>query len=350
PGLGLQTSNKLSHKFSLEGFYSRSIKSRDNNYGGEIILYRNPVKEQEWSLLAEKDLYETGAYAFINGISLNSDERFRRFAVQTVDLSRQVRVAYATRFVPRLKTELFYKYTDIQQLISYPFLLDASDTTFHSFTTHESGVLLKWQPRAKFAYSDLGLTPLKNEFPAMWMNFTYGSGMADPSLEYYKVEAQLENTFRLSPAITGSVRMTGGHLWGRHTYTHLYSAFGTHNNMVGLESKYSLATMRPNEFAANSFSLLFLRTSIPTRLNQPGSFKPIITLSTSAAWADVNKAYAGRVQTLNKGYYESGIYFGNLFKQLIMKYGLAVHYRYGPYRLPQEIDNWSFKIGLEIGL
>ncbi|MCA1744141.1 MAG: hypothetical protein LC643_00210, partial [Bacteroidales bacterium] len=350
PGVGLQTSHQLSSKFSLEGFYSRSLKSRDNNYGGEIILYIDPVKEQEWSLSAEKDLYATGAYTFLDGFSINSDERFRRFAVQTVDLSKQVRTAYAARFVPRLKTELFYKYADIKQLIPYSFIRDATDATPRSLTTHESGVLLKWQPLAKFAYSDLGLTPLKNEFPAIWANFTYGSGLADQALEYYKVETQFENAFRLSPSITGSVRVTGGHLWGNHTLTHLYSAFGTHNNLLGIESRYSLATMRPNEFAANSFSLLFLRTTIPTRLNQPGSFKPTITLSTSAGWAYVNTSYSNKVQTFNKGYYESGIYFGNLLKQLFFKYGLAVHYRYGPYRLPNELDNWSFKIGLEIGI
>ncbi len=351
PGVGLQTSKQLSAKFSLEGFYSRSLKSRDNNYGGEIILYLNPIKEKEWSLLVEKDLNATGAYTFLDGFSINSDERFRRFAVQTVDLSKQIRTAYAARFVPRLKTELFYRYAQIHPFIAYPFILDASvDPTSRLFTTHETGVLFKWQPLAKFAYSDLGLTPLKNEFPTVWSNFSYGRGMADQSLEYYKVETQLENTYRLSPSITGSVRMTGGHLWGNHTPTHLYSAFGTHNNLLGIESRYSLATMRPNEFAANTFSLLFLRTTIPTRLNHPGSFKPTITLSTSAGWANVNNNYANKVQTFNKGYYESGIYFGNLFKQMILKYGLAVHYRYGPYRLPKEMDNWSFKFGLEIGI
>jgi hypothetical protein len=350
PGLGLQTSDKLSSIFSLEAFYSRSIKSRDNNYGGELILYMNPFKEQEWSFSAEKDLYATGAYEFLDGYMINSDEQYRRYAVQTVDLSKQLRTAYAARIVPRLKTELFYKYAQIHPITAYPFIIDASDAIPQEFSTHETGALLKWQPLAKFAYSDIGITAIKNEFPAIWANFTYGSGLSDHSLEYYEIETQLENSFRLSPSITGSVRITSGHLWGSHSPAHLYSAFGTHNNLLGIESRYSLATMRPNEFAANSFSLLFLRASIPTRLNQPGSFKPTITLSTSAGWADVNNNYSNKVQTFNRGYYESGIYFGNLFKQLFFKYGLAVHYRYGPYRLPKEMDNWSLKIGLEIGL
>ncbi|GAO31787.1 hypothetical protein [Geofilum rubicundum] len=311
PGVGLQTSEMLSANFSLEGFYSRSLQSRDNNYGAEIILYLNPDKEQEWSLLAEKDLHATGAANFLDGFSMVSDERFRRFAVETVDLSRQVRTAYAARFVPRLKTEWFYKYLDTQPIIPYSFNLNASDTTSRSFTSQETGMLIKWQPLAKFADSNLGLTPLKNEFPTVWANFTYGSGRSDKPLEYFSMETQLENSFRLSPSITGAVRLTGGHLWGRHTPTHLYSAFGTHNNLLGFESRYSLATMRPNEFAANSFALLFLRTTIPTRIHQPGGFKPTITLSTSGGWADVNKAFSGRVQTFNKGYYESGIYFGS---------------------------------------
>lgn len=349
PGVGLQTSDYLSNKFSLEGFYSRSLKSRDNNYGGEFILNLNAIKEQELSFLVEKDLNATGAFSFLDGFPTFSDERFRRFAVQTVDLSRQVRTAYAARITPKLKAELFYLYQEVQPITAYPFYLHESGFAASSFSAHETGALFKWQPVRKPNNSDSGLTPLQKEFPAVWTNFTYGNGWHGSALEYYKVETQLENSFKLTPSISGSVRITGGHLWGNHTPTHLYSAFGTHNNLLGIESRYSLATMRPNEFAANTFSLLFLRTTIPTRLNQPGRFKPTITLSTSAAWADVSKDYSASVRTFNKGYYESGVYFGSLLKQMFLKYGLAVHYRYGPYSLPKEIDNWSFKIGLEIG-
>jgi hypothetical protein len=350
PGIGLQTSDYISRRFALEGFYSRSLKSRDNNYGGSFALKLNELKEQSWRISVEKSLYETGAFPFLDGYQPLSDERFRRFAVRTVDPARQFSTSFTSRIFARLKSEIHYSYSDLTPVLEYSYLLEPNGIVPHPFTNHEAGVRFKWQPLIRLAQSELGLTSIGGDAPSFWANFTTGHGQSNIPFEYYKAEAQLEENFRVTPLLTGSIRFSAGHLWGEHTPTHFYSAFGTYNYGVGLESRYTFATMRPNEFAASTFSLLFLRTTIPTRQNQPGSFKPHITLSSSAGWADVSGEYSNKIHTFDKGYYESGIYFGNLIKQLFVKYGVAVHYRYGPYRLDKEIDNWSFKIGLEIGL
>jgi hypothetical protein len=142
-----------------------------------------------------------------------------------------------------------------------------------------------------------------------------------------------------------SARITAGHLSGSVNSTQLYSAFGSYSKL-GLETKYSFATIRPAEFGANSFALIFLRAVIPTNQNRLCRFKPEINLSTSAGWSHADTP----VSTFSKGLYESGIYIENLLKQNFIKYGIAVHYRYGPYQLPNFSDNITIKIGLEFGL
>ncbi|WP_044118288.1 DUF5686 family protein [Alkaliflexus imshenetskii] len=350
PGIGLQTGDRISKKISLEGFYSRSTKSGDDNYGGSLRINMAPLMEQSLKFFAEKDLYETGGFSFLDGFPPLSDERFKRFATQTVDRATKYGGNFTSRVGTKLKTEFSYAYNDVTPVILYPFFTDALTETVTPFQTHEAAMRVKWQPLLRVAHSGFGLTPLGNEFPAFWLNIRSGIGNETEKFNYTATEFQFENNFRVNPLIAASVRITSGNIWGEPTLTQLYSTFGTSRRGLSLESRYSFATMRPNEFAASSFSLLFIRTSIPTRINHAGKFKPVITLSSSAGWADISNQYKPIVQTFNKGFYESGIYIGNILKQMFLKYGLAVHYRYGPYQHQREIDNWSFKIGVEIGI
>lgn len=350
PGIGLQTSDRISKTISLEGFYSRSTKSGDNNYGGSLKINMEPLKEQSIKFFAEKDLYETGGFSFLDGFPPLSDERFKRFATQTVDRATKYGGNFTTRMGTKLKTEFSYSYNEVTPVINYSFFTDALSETVAPFHIHEAAFRVKWQPLLRLAHSGFGVTPLGNEFPAFWLNIRSGIGNETEKFDYTASEFQFENNFRVNPLITASIRITSGNIWGEPTLTQLYSTFGTSRSGLSLESRYSFATMRPNEFAASSFSLLFIRTAIPTRINHPGKFKPLITLSSSAGWADVANQYKPIVNIFNKGYYESGVYIGNILKQMFLKYGLAVHYRYGPYQHRREIDNWSFKIGIEIGI
>ncbi|WP_207916053.1 DUF5686 family protein [Natronoflexus pectinivorans] len=346
-GIGLQTSDRVSRYVSTGGFYTRSFKSRDNNYGANLCFRFNRIHEQSWKISAEQSLAPTGNFSFLDGYEPTSSERFKNMAMETADHSRQINTAFTSRIFSRLKTELVYQYKEVTPVMHYPYMF--TDEIVPEFTAHETGIRLKWQPRIRLAYTGFGLTSTGGEMPSIWANFATGHGNSDASISYQKTEAQVEHHFRISPVVKGHFRLTGAHLWGNHTPTHLYSAFGTYNRGLSIESRYSFATMAPNEFAANTFGLVFVGATIPTRVNRPGRFKPEITLSTSAGWSDVASKYSETVNTFNKGYFESGIYFGNLFRQMILKYGLGIHYRYGPYSHDKDINNWSFTIGAEIG-
>ena len=130
----------------------------------------------------------------------------------------------------------------------------------------------------------------------------------------------------------------------------LFSNFGTFAPL-SIEIPFMFSTMAPNEFAADQFSLAFLRHQIPLREHKSGQFKPSLFITTNAGWSRLSDpAKKATINTFDKGYYESGIYLSNLFSQLFIQYGLAVHYRYGPYQKARSIDNFSFRLGLEFAL
>jgi len=66
------------------------------------------------------------------------------------------------------------------------------------------------------------------------------------------------------------------------------------------------------------------------------------TLSESNQHLDIE------INTIEKGYFESGIALDNLIRINIMNFtqlglGAGVFYRYGTYHLAKEIDNYAFK-------
>jgi len=349
-GLGLWTSENLSNKFSTGGYYTHSYKPNDNNYGAGLRLIFNKKLQSEWDFYWDKCLNETGSFNFLDGYASTSSERYKRIYISTMDQIHSISTSIRTRMFQYFKTELAYKYEKSTPVIPYDFFINSS-VIQAPFTNHESAIKIKWAHKETFMFTNYGLTSNGTKYPTVWANITYGNGQQAESFSFSKIEGQIEKAFRTFPATKMVLRLTSGIINGKYPASKLYSSLGTNGHGVGIESPFTFATMHPNEFAASRFTSFFIRNTYFTGLNKPGSFKPEITLSSSFGISHVKGFPEGSaIQTFNKGYYESGIYFGNLLRQLIFKYGLSVHYRYGPYKLPKEIDNWAFKIGLEIGL
>lgn len=350
-GLGLWTSEKISDRFSTGGYYSRSFKSDDNNYGAGLKFNLNKLLQQEWDVYLDHALKETGDYSFLDAYGVGSPERYKKYFIETVDPVSSIQTAFRTRFLQYFKGEILFNYSEVKPVLVYPFFDDLSPIQ-EPFSNYEYGLKLRWAHKETFSYTQFGLTSNGTNYPLIWTNVIAGNGsMSGTSYDYHKIEAQAEKQFRPAASIKTVLRVTAASIEGTYPATRLYSAMGTHRHGTGLETPFSFATMYPNEFAASRFTALYFRNTFLTRLNKPGNFKPEITISSAFAIGDTKGAYeTSPITTLNKGYYESGIYFGNLLRQLIFKYGFSIHYRYGPYQLPKEIDNWAFKFGLEIGL
>ncbi len=350
-GIGAWTSEKISNKISTGGYYTRSLKSEDDNYGTGIRYNFSKKLQREFEIIWQTCLKEVGSFTFLDGYTPSSQERFKKHAIANMDHGTYFSTSFKTRLLQYFKTELSYQYEDVKPVTAYPFNA-VSQLIEPYFTNHEYIFKIRWAHKETFVYSHFGLTSNGTKYPVIWANFTVGNGKGPENFNYKKLEGQIEKTFRTFHSSKAIIRVQAGHISGNLPATKLYSAFGTNYKNSSLETPFYFATMYPNEFAATQFTSVYLRNTFFTRINKPGKFKPEITISSSFGISDLNNKllYNNNLQTFNKGFYESGIYFGNLARMFIFKYGFAVHYRYGPYKLPKEIDNWAFKIGLEIGL
>ncbi len=349
-GIGLWSSEQISKKIKLGGFYKHAFKKNLNYYGGGF----------EWTLINERETrlaldYKnartiTGEFTFLRGPKSNIAELFRRLRASTMDKTEVFETSIHSRFLQDFRGQLVYTYSRITPVVNYPFYRE-DRMIDEAYSLHESGVRLRWNNNERPTVPASQLLTSATHWPTVWFNFTLGVPN-HPSIKnnFTRSELQIEQTFYFTAHSTTTLRLTGGTLGGTAPNSRLYSYMGTYHSF-SVEVPFMFATMSSNEFAADRFTLAFIRHTIPLCLNNPGSFKPQLVLSSSAGWGDISNKYKSySIGTFNKGYYESGLYLRNLLSLPIVKYGFGAYYRYGPYQKPKTIDNFSFRIGFEFSL
>ncbi len=344
-GLGLWTSREITGNISTGGYYKHAFKTHDNNYGAGIKWSPSPISQAIASISYAHEMSTTGSFSFHRGNIITPEDLFKSFAVSVMDKESRIGSSLQTRFWGPMSGKLFFTYSEVEPVRTYNFNNHATEPE-SPFTDHEFGLKLRWAYKESQSNPASGVPPKKSSGPKIWINLISGiQSPANRTIRYAKIETQLEKTFHTGPAAQTTIRITGGRINGNVTSPNLYSFFGTYEPL-SIEVPYMFATMEPGEFAADQFALAFLTHKIPLFQNNEGAFKPEINIMTRAGWADLTMEDNQAFKTFNRGFYESGILFDNLMKVLFLKYGVAIHYRYGPYQQEKEIDNWSFRLGV----
>ncbi len=342
-GIGLWTNKKLSEYFSFGGYYTYAFKIDKSNFGAGFNVTPWKGNDAKLSFYYKDDVFATGTFSFLDAYRIRSPESFQRFLFETMDNTKEYTAAVKFRFLKYFKVQTGFKYAEITPQKEYRFSVNPD--TVPAFNTKEYSVKLKWVNKETFSDTPFGRISNNSVWPKVWFNFTFGSGNNSTTFTYRKYEVQVHQDIKLNPANITTIRLKGGMISGDLPATLLYSSFGSYKSF-GLEIPYSMATMRLNEFAADRFAILNLKHQINLFQSKSIKFKPEVILTTNIGFGEGPSS----VHSFEKGYYESGIFFNNLFRQLIARYGFAIHYRYGPYHLPKETDNWAFNIGIEFML
>lgn len=339
-GIGLYTSPKLFKKFSFGGYVNYGFNDKSSKYGGSFTFTPGKNKENKFFVSLSDDVDPTGQVTFLDGINRRTSEVFGQYLTETMDAYKQVYTGAEFRFLHYFKAGSYYKYADVTP--KKPYTYTDAFLPSNTFNLQEAEVKVKWIHKETFSISPVGRVSNGSKWPKLWINGAYG--LIDNADNYQRLDAQVEQTIDYPSSMQTRIRFKGGKYFGDYNNTLLYSALGTHRP-ISIFIPNRFATMRPNEFASSEYLACFLSHSMPLFLNKKTSFKPTIELNTNAAFGTAPNT----IQTIEKGYYESGVIFKNLFKSLIFRYGLSIHYRYGAYQFERDFDNWSFKLGLEFG-
>lgn len=351
PGLRLVTGERVSRRFSAGGHLAWGFKDKRLKYGAEtsLLLYR--PGDIKIGLSYSNDVEEAGGYDFFGTGSALSTESFRRFMVGRMDYSEKYDASLSFRLLRHFGGRVYLTRSVVTPGDDYVFAGDAGTGGPFHFT--EAGLQLRFAYRERFMQTPRGTRiSMGTDYPVVWINAGIGTGLFDGEYEYTRISAAAFHTIETRRFGRASVMLEGGVNNSQVTYQLLFSGKGSFRDF-SVEAANSFATMRPAEFISDRFLSLFLRQNFESLLFRSGSFRPEVVLVTNMGIGQLS----GRenhlnipVNTMEKGYIESGVLVNNLLRQFFLGYGIGVFYRYGPYSFDRVADNFAFKLTLSINL
>ncbi len=350
-GIGLQTNNSLSRYIRLGGKFAYGIKDKDIKYGGFLKIIADPVTETYLQAKYSYDVTETGGSQFIDRPSITSSEAFRIFLIADKDLTEEKEISLGSALIPYTRFQVYLSQSTKKITSDYRYSMNNEPSDLFHFT--ELGVKLRYAYKEKFIETPRGnRISTGTVYPIIQANIVRGLPQLDGDFEYLKLEGKASKTFITRSFGETKISLSGGVVNQPIPYTNLFNGHGSYG-VFTIESENSFATMRMNEFIMDRFAAVFFQQDFGKLLFKREKFQPGIVIATHAGYGELihTENHEGiDIQSMDKGYFESGLLIKNLLNQWFIGYGLGVFYRYGPYSLTKTIDNFAFKFTISINL
>ena len=343
-GLGIETNEKLTKWITLGGYGAYGFGDKAWKYGAKVQFNLWPKHELALGVTYKRDLDFSDGMTFNKRTTKLSAMSVYEWFLSEIDSVSEHKAYIDFRAFRYLSARLQYRhYTkDIINPERYGFI-DAIDM---HYTAAEAGIFLRYAYKEKFFQTPRGTkVSLGTKYPVLYFNFIKSIPITPNSNDYYKIEAQIYKHFVIRRVGDTYLILTGGMIGGNPRYSELYYASGT-NSWLNIDHTFN--TMRPNEFISDKFCTFHFMHDFGNILYKKKYSRPSIAITTSIGWGDCKFTEdidgSDMARKMNKGYYESGIQLNNLLCLSFEGFGLGVYYRYGPYHLDKEIQNWAFKL------
>jgi hypothetical protein len=143
-------------------------------------------------------------------------------------------------------------------------------------------------------------------------------------------------------------RLAAGYIIGQAPISNNFAGKGTYR-MFTIYAPYSFGTMRTNEFYSSKYAALFLAHNFKNLLFDLRRWHPELMLVTNIAFGSMDYQedhHNFDYNTLEMGYYESGLVIRKILDLRIYDLGVGVLYRYGPYSFENVSLNFAYKFSL----
>ena len=331
-GMGLETNNRLSKIFTIEGFGNYWTKAKEFNYATDLTFKILHSKDMKLKFGLYHKFERFGNYGFKENEILLNYENFKYFYTKSTSLNDYIYVNYSTYLNNNIKA--FAKF-------------EISDKT-----TTDNGQQLNIKNTYRLSTLELKLRIAFGESLVMSKGKLEVEGKANPMI-WLSYKKNLKNVFgspydfdkfeflfrgKKYTQCLGETSLAAqyGYINGFAPATELFNIYGTGENKFDIYCMESFSTMSPDEFFCNEFAALYLSHNFKNVLIDFKKFHPELIILTNIAWMNDIKT--------QKLYYESGVIVDNILNIGIIKIGVGAFYRYGPYSYEKPIDNLVFKV------
>ncbi|WP_169315753.1 DUF5686 and carboxypeptidase-like regulatory domain-containing protein [Haliscomenobacter hydrossis] len=354
-GLALRSNFKNLSWLQLRGYVAYGLKDEAWKYGLRSEFLLSKQKDLRLRLSYRRDLNEPGSFNILS----DNTPLLGRIAPRNWIRNRM-------DSIESFRTELFYRPSAHLQFnpywhresrqTTYPYSFVKGESISNgTFRKEEIGLNMRFAPKEWLHKDGITETIYYFTYPVFDFQVAQGKINGGPSpINFTRLILSMEaqNT---SKAFGKSIfRLMGGMMLGNVPYPYLFNAPGVRREGGSpIFSYHVFQTMGLYEFAGDRFAYLFFEHNFGKLLLKINSkySQPEIALAQNIAWGNLlNKEAHQEVEfnTLDKGYYETGLYLRNLLLIPILKAakfsaGIGAFYRWGPYSLPERKDNFSYQ-------
>lgn len=352
-GLGLHTNHRISKTFTLGGFWGYGFRDMNAKYGLDFEIIIDKRSESRLRIDAYNKVIASGKVEFFDDkYQAWRPEYFYKFFYRQMNITQggDLNFSFRVKAMRDFKWNIRTTYQIKQPYDNYYFT-ESQDTInkIRDFRNSEVSLGFRFAFREKTIGTTKGQISLGSKHPILWFSYSRGiKDMLNGQFAYNRFDVKVEYT-RLFKYIGESIiKVNAGFIDQSIPLSNLFRGKGS-GATFSVFAPYSFSTMGPNEFYSDRYFSVFLTHSFKDLLFSIGKFSPELMLVTNIGFGNLSSKgnhHNIDFNTMNKGYYESGIVIRKLLDLQIYDLGAGVIYRYGPYGHENISKNFTYRISL----
>jgi len=352
-GLGLLTNDRFSKILQLGAYGAWATRDYRWKYGASINLNIWARQDLKFQLEYQNDVYESAKQYNFGKKSMFNDELLRNFVIKKMVYHKTFSSNVKFRALPNSTWNFGFNYSQINSPNNYQFVI--SDDTANYLSKGDCNIAefhggLRFAYKEKLMANKSQIISISTKYPVLNIHYTKAiSGVFNSELDYQKVDIQIDYSYYLRFFGKTTWRLVAAKVFGNVPWYKLYNGKGSYIPFY-IEVPNSFGTMRINEFLSDKFVALYFKHDFGHLLFGDKPFIPQPAIVSSFTIGELSNAKLHKnleYNTLEKGYYESGILLNSILKSGISNIGFGVFYRYGPYTFDKISDNFSYKLTLK---
>lgn len=351
-GLGIQTNEKLSRLFSVGGHLGYGFRDRHLKYGGNVSLMISRNAELSLALRYLNDVSEPGGTHFFDDYEKFSYDHYRDPLLMRMDRLEAAEISAGIRSLSYLKTVVSFRNSYKEPGYEYYYGFQQGDVMplSNAFRFTEASISFRYAYKEKFMKNVRTKVSLGTTWPVVWLTYTLGmEDVMGGEYAFNRIDLKIEESFFIKYLGETNLMLRAGYIDTPLPYTNLYTGNGSYHAFT-IYAPHSFATARLNEFLMDRYIAFYFSHNFGKLLIRKKGFAPEVEITTNIGYGKLqHPGYHHKITftTMEKGFYESGLNMHRLVNvDGIIALGVGVHYRYGPYHLERELDNFAFKFTL----
>ena len=354
-GAGLETSKKLMRWGTIGGYYGWATRDKQSKYGGFATIHLNKRNGVKLNLRYQQDLLERGGYNYEkDAFSLSSTSLYRHLFIKNMEQQRLAEISLSGTIRSNMKITALANFQRISTTDNYTFSPIVSTFPLRNFDIAQTAIEFTWNIRERVMMVGDRRISKGTKFPKLQVKLAKGwKGIASSNLNYVRLNADVQQDILLRGAGKIIWTLSGATTQGEVPLflSHVGNGTGRDWNLV---VPNTFQTMAPSDFYSTTQIGFFTQWTLNAFKTKRKWNEPQIGFHHAIGFGTMNSttisAHNQQFNTMEKGYYECGLFINNVLISGVSGIGIGLFYRYGPYAETNELNNFVPKITVAFNL